>query len=70
MGEIWKKLEQGEGNAQKEKGQWSVGEKDKRNYWLRNYDHRKEKLEIEGGRACGECIREDEKVLCAFIALK
>lgn len=67
---MWKKLEQGEGNAQKEKGQWSVGEKDKRNYWLRNDDHRKEKLETEGGRACGECIRKDEKVLCAFIPLK
>lgn len=31
----------------REMGQWSVGEKDKRNYGLRNDDHRKEKLMIE-----------------------
>lgn len=47
-----------------------MGEEDKRNYWLRNDDHRKEKLEIEGGRVCGECFRDDEKVLCAFITPK
>lgn len=65
-GEMWKKLEQGEGNAQNEKGQWSVGGEDKRNYCLRNDDHRKEKWRWKVG-GCVESALGKMKRFCVHL---